>query len=341
MGKTGICRALAVLCVLALVLSAAGCETLNVPAKDRSVSDRTLYAMDTEMTLRLYGDTDGACMEELAALLEALDGRLSATSEGSSLSALNRTGETSDGELLSIVTQAKAIHDRTGGALDLSLYPASLAWGFTTGSYHVPAPEDLEALRPSVGMDKLTVGADNLELAQGMMLDLGAVGKGWAADRCREAMEARGLSGILSLGGSIQTVGTKPDGSDWVIGVQDPDDAGAYLLTLTLKGTKAVVTSGDYQRYFEEGGVRYCHILDPDTLSPVHSSLRSVTVVADSGFLADGLATALFVLGKEAGIALYRQSSDFEAIWIEEGGVVTVTPGLKDLVSGCEFEAVP
>ena len=87
--------------------------------------------------------------------------------------------------------------------------------------------------------------------------------------------------------------------------------------------------------------MRYCHILDPDTLSPVHSSLRSVTVVADSGFLADGLATALFVLGKEAGIALYRQSSDFEAIWIEEGGVVTVTPGLKDLVSGCEFEAVP
>lgn len=337
MRRTRIFRTLAAVCALILILGAGGCGSFSVPTRDTAVSDRTLYCMDTEMTLRLYGDTDGACMAEMADLLTGLDGRLSVTDPDSALSALNRAGHTDDRELLSIVTDARALYDRTGGALDISLYPASLLWGFTTGSYRIPAPEELEAVRPFVGMEKLTLEANRLELADGMKLDLGAVAKGWAADRCREAMEAKGLPGILSLGGSIQTVGAKPDGSDWVIGIQDPDDMGAYLLTLTLKGSKAVVTSGDYQRYFEEGGVRYCHILDPGTLSPVQSSLRSVTVVAENGFLADGLATALFVLGKEAGIALYGTSADFEAVWIEEGGAVTVTPGLRALVSGCDF----
>ena len=115
---------------------------------------------------------------------------------------------------------------------------------------------------------------------------------------------------------------------------------GRYLLTLRLSGAKAVVASGDYQRYFMQDSVRYCHILDPETLAPVRGSLRSVTVVAEGGLLADSLSTALYVLGREAGTTLWRQRGDFEAIWIEDDGSVWVTPGLKDRIVEGDFRVI-
>lgn len=306
--------------------------------KDVSAHERTLFAMDTEMDLRLYGDEDEACLAELAELLTRLDRQLSVTDPDSALSALNGAGASEDETLCALVSRSLELGARTGGALDISLYPVSLAWGFTTGTYQVPAEEELEALRGITGIDRLKLSAGRVELAEGMKLDLGAVAKGYAADLCRALAEERGLSGVLALGGNIQTVGRKPDGSPWIIGIQDPDNPGKFILTLSLTGSRAVVTSGDYQRYFERDGVRYCHILDPETLRPAQSGLRSVTVVAGEGFLADGLATALFVLGPEKGLELWRASSDFEAVFVAADGTVTVTPGLKELVSGGTFE---
>ena len=231
-----------------------------------------------------------------------------------------------------LASNAQTISEQTGGALDITLLPVSRCWGFGTDSYGVPDPADLEALRDKVGMDKLALADGAVSIPAGTRLDFGALAKGYAADLCRARMEAAGLSGILSLGGNIQTVGTKPDGTDWIIGVQDPDDTSRYLLTLRLTGSKAAVASGDYQRYFMQDNVRYCHILDPKTLSPVQGSLRSVTVVADQGLLADSLSTALFVLGREAGSEFWRQRGDFEAVWIEADGTRWITPGLKDRV---------
>lgn len=335
-------RALALLLCAALLLGLSGCILLPDNAEPGvRAFERSLFLMDTQMDLRVYGPEDGsssAALDELAALLTELDARLSVTNPDSALSALNRSGASSDRELLLLVSEARRLHARSGGALEISLYPASLLWGFTAGSYRVPAQEELEALRPRIGTEKLSLSDTELTLAEGMQLDLGALAKGYAADRCRERMEELKLSGILNLGGNIQTVGDKPDGSDWVIGIRDPDDAGAYLLTLNLSGSCAVVTSGDYQRYFEEDGVRYCHILDPQTLRPAQSGLRSVTVVAERGLTADGLATALFVLGREKALELWRSAGDFEAVFLSDDGSVTVTPGLKDRVAGHAFE---
>lgn len=332
-------RLLACLTVLLLLLSA--CNLLPDAAAPRAAaSDASIWAMDTQMDLRLYGDRDGTVMAKLTALLNDLDHSLSATDPDSALSALNRSGASTEPQLMQLAAEAMIVSEQTGGALDITLLPVSRAWGFTTEHKAVPEPGVLEALRSRVGMDKLLLSAAGLELAEGTELDLGSVAKGWAADRCREEMEKAGLSGILSLGGNIQTVGTKPDGSAWIVGVQDPDDAGRYALTLRLTGSRAVVSSGDYQRFFMEDGVRYCHILDPKTLAPVRGSLRCVTVVADSGVRADALSTALFVLGREAGAALWRSLGAFEAIWMEADGTIWLTPGLKGLASGAEFEVV-
>ena len=327
--------------ILVLALFLVGCNLLpDAGEQPRALSESSIWAMDTQMDLRLYGDRDGAVMAELTGILNRLDHTLSATSADSALTALNESGWTDDKDIVYLATNARLISEQTDGALDITLLPVSRLWGFTTGSYGVPAAADLEALRDKVGMDKLSLSDDSLSVPAGTKLDFGALAKGYAADLCRAKMEEAGLSGILALGGNIQTVGAKPDGSDWIVGVQDPNDMGRYLLTLRLSCAKAVVASGDYQRYFMQDSVRYCHILDPETLAPVRGSLRSVTVVANEGLLADGLSTALYVLGREAGTELWRQRGDFEAIWIEDDGSVWVTPGLKDRIVEGDFRVI-
>lgn len=337
-------KLLSFLLVMALFLS--GCNLLPDPnTNTAAASDITIWAMDTQMDLRLYGDGDGAVMTALINLLNGLSRDLSAADDSGALYELNSTGRSEDARLFTLAKAGLEVSAQTGGALDLTLLPVSRRWGFVDQAYReeipaLPGPEELEALRESVGMDKLHCENGVVTLTDGAVLDLGALGKGYAADLCRERMEEAGVPGILSLGGNIQTVGTKPDGSDWIIGVQDPDDAGSFALTLRLEGSKAVVTSGDYQRYYELDGLRYCHILDPEDLSPVQGSLRSVTVVAEQGLRADALSTALFVLGREAGAELWRSLGDFEAVWIEADGTVWLTPGLKDLAQGAEFEVL-
>lgn len=327
------------LVILALLLSA--CDLLpDAGEKPREISEQSVWAMDTQMDLRLYGDTDGSCMAKLTALLNELDRKLSATDPDSALSALNGSGRSEDPHILRLCAEALTVSEQTGGALDVTLLPVSRAWGFTTERQAVPEAALLEGLRDRVGMDRITVSDAALTLSAGTELDFGALAKGHAADLCRAEMEAAGRSGILSLGGNIQTVGTKPDGSDWIVGVQDPADPGRYVLTLRLRGAKAVVSSGDYQRYFMQDGVRYCHILDPKTLAPVRGSLRAVTVAADSGLRADALSTALFVLGREAGTAFWREQGGFEALWIESDGRIWITPGLKDAVVEGSYEVI-
>ena len=312
----------------------------NLGGGARAPSELSIWAMDTRMNLQLYGDSEGRVMGELSALLNALDRRLSATDPDSALSALNKSGCTQDEMILTLVSRARELSALTGGALDISLCPVSQAWGFPTKDYRVVPAQELEALRGRVGMDKLQLAEGALRIPAGTMLDLGALAKGYAADLCRAEMEAAGVSGILSLGGNVQTVGSKPGGEDWVVGLQDPDQAERLFLTLRLTGSKAAVTSGDYQRYFVQDGMRYCHILDPKTLAPVRGSLRAVTVIADEGLYADALSTALYVLGRQAGEALWRRQGDFEAVWFEDDGSVWITPGLQDRVQQGAFRLI-
>lgn len=319
--------------ILLLTLPACGAQ----PA--RTARDREVFAMDTVMELRVYDSSD-AVLDEMDAALAALSRELNAEDDNGGLYALNRAGGGENAAIADLVRRAAALSARTGGALDVSLHLASLAWGFPSKRYSIPTEADLTELANHCGMRLVACEGDRITLQNGAELDLGAVAKGYAADRCRAILERAGVSGILSLGGNIQTVGKKPDGTDWTVAILDPDDPGSYLLTMTVTGTKSVVTSGDYQRFFERDGARYCHILNPETLSPARNGLRMVTIVADEGFLADGLSTALFVMGLERGIEFWRAGNDFEAVWLTEDGTVTVTEGLEDRISYKNAEVV-
>ena len=162
-------------------------------------------------------------------------------------------------------------------------------------------------------------------------IDFGGIAKGYTSGRIMDIFREHGItSGMVSLGGNVQVLGIKTDGSKWRVAVQNPEDTENYLGVLETQD-RAVITSGGYERYFEQDGKTYQHILDPKTGYPADSGLTSVTIVSADGTLADGLSTSLFVMGKEKAVAYWRaHSEEFDAILVEKDGTVSVTENIAD-----------
>ena len=327
-----------ILCTLLILVTSAsllaGCQKAKAP----ELVEGTAFAMDTAIRYTLYSGDSASGQKLLAALtdlLESLDGSLSATGEGSDVSRVNqsegRPVEVSarTGELLS---RALALCETTGGALDVTAYPAVKAWGFTTGEHRVPSPGELSELAAAIDYTAVKIEDNTVTLPAGMELDLGAVAKGYAGDLLAQSVRESGVSSaLLNLGQStMAAIGKKPDGSPWRIGIREPNGNG--LFAVIELADMAVGTSGGYQRYFEQDGIAYWHILDPETAAPARSGLASVTVVSPSALVCDALSTALFVMGLEEGAQFWRDHPelDFEAVFMTEDGSVYRTAGLAE-----------
>ena len=183
-----------------------------------------------------------------------------------------------------------------------------------------------------VGYQKLRLDPERRTavLTDGAQIDLGAIAKGYAAETVCGIFTDYGIeSALINLGGNIFVIGSKLDGSPWRIGVADPEDTRETVGVLSARDT-AVVTSGSYQRYFEQGGTRYHHILDPVTGRPADNGLVSVTVICDDAVWADALSTALFVMGEEKPVGFWRETGGFEMILIRDDRQVLLTPALED-----------
>lgn len=289
----------------------------------------TLLAMDTVMELTAYGSGGQEALNSAEALIQELESLLSTTGEGSEIYALNHgQAVTLSQYTADLLDQALGLCADTGGALDVTIYPVVRAWGFTTGQYQIPDDSALAALLERVDYTQVAPEDGVLALPDGVELDLGALGKGYTGDLLMALFKDAGLtSAYVNLGGNVQTLGTKPDGSPWRIGIQAPDGSGTAAVVETADS--AVVTSGGYQRYFEEDGVRYWHIIDPATGYPARSGLASVTIVSQSGLLADGLSTALFVMGRDRAADYWRTRDDFDFILIGEDGSVAISEGIE------------
>ena len=320
-------RRLSLLCIVLLLLLT-GCS-VSEPCR------RELMAMDTFMTLSVYAQSPAAgeaLLEEAAGEIRRLEGLLSVTDPGSEIYQVNHGGAVSLSEpVRELLEKALELCRETGGALDVTVYPAVRAWGFTTGEYRVPEEAELSALVERVGYGRVALDGDRLALPEGVELDLGSVGKGWTGDRLTALFREAGVSSaIMELGGNVQALGTKPDGAPWRVAVQAP--GGGYAGVLEI-ADKAVVTSGGYQRYFEQDGETYIHIIDPATGRPARTGLASVTIVADSGLRGDGLSTALFVMGREKAEAFWRRNPEFDFILLGEDGTAAITEGLEECFS--------
>lgn len=308
-----------------------------VYSEESQSASRDVFAMDTYMSITAYGEETTAkkAVDEAAEEVERLDKLLSTGSEGSEISKINGDGGgTLSEESEEMMRYALKLYQDTDGAYDITIHPVMKLWGFDDQDYRVPAEEELKKTLELVDASEIDLDEKNNRICfgkEGMAIDLGSIAKGFTSSRIMEIFEKNGIrSGLVNLGGNVQCFGAKTDGSSWRVAIETPEKDGNYLGVLAVKD-KAVITSGGYERYFEEDGVIYHHIIDPLTGYPAKSGIRSSTIVSDDGTLADGLSTSLFVLGREKAVRLWRNHSDeFDFILMEDDGTLLVTEGIAN-----------
>ena len=318
-----------VLLAVLLCAAAAGCGLDS--EKDREAR-REFYAMDTYMTIRADGAGADKAAEEAERRIREIEKKFSVTDQSSAMARLNRDGTVMlDGETGQVLSFSLAMAEETEGALDPAIYPLVRAWGWTTDQRRVPADEKIRELLPLTDWRQIRIDGDEARLAPGMAVDLGAVVKGYAGREAGRLLRERGIaSAILSLGGNIEAVGNRPDGSPWRVGLRNP--SGEDHIGILQVRDAAVVTSGSYERTFTDAnGRRWHHILDPATGKSAASGLFSVTVIGKDGMYCDALSTALFVMGPDRAADFWRIHHDFDMILLTEDGRILMTEGAAPL----------
>jgi len=219
-------------------------------------------------------------------------------------------------------------------AIEISLGPIIDLWRAHGENKTVPTDEEIKTALAKCGRDKFTLDKTNhtVSLASGSTLDLGAIAKGYAVDYAASVITKNKAvtSALINAGGNIKVIGTKEDGSPWRIGIQDPRNPQKILGVLALQNGQAIATSGDYQRYYEVNGVRYCHIIDPATGAPARNSI-SATAVSTSALTADFFSTLLFILPHDEAVAVVENTPQLEAIIVNPQGEIYVSPGLQKI----------
>lgn len=305
-------------------------------APEVNTYSKTNFAMDTVVSETLYTTGEDITADVITALKDVEKNWISWTEEGSQIYEINQNAgntTTVSDETAGYLKQVLDLSEASGGAMDPTMGKVIRLWDIDGENPHVPAEDDLKSLLADVGYDKVILKGNDVTMPEGVTLDLGAAGKGIGCDAARKILDAdKDVSGmILNLGGSsVMSYGSKPDGSAWQVAVTDPRDTeGDYLGVVTLNGTEFLSTSGDYEKYFIEDGIRYHHILDPSTGYPARSGLTSVTVVCDDGLDADGLSTACFVLGKDKAEELLKKYNA-DGLFVDDSGHVWLTEGMKE-----------
>lgn len=312
----------------------AGC---SVNGSSDSYKSESYFIFDTIVTVKIYdARASDEHFDEIGRILEQIDAKMSRTSETSEIGMVNANAGIRpvavSSETLHLVQQALDYAERTDGKFDPTVGPLVDVWGIGGESPRRP-PDDMIAEAAAltdyrlvkIDRNKSTVYLER----EGMALDLGAIAKGYAADRIAEYLRSQKLhSAIIDLGGNILATGYKPDGSEWTIGVQNPDESRGTIIGTLKAHDQSIVSSGVYERYFIEDGVRYHHILDTENGYPVRNGLTSVTIVTGRSTDADALSTSVFSLGPEEGYAFVEALDGVEAIFITEDRKVRITSGL-------------
>ncbi|MBR3561294.1 MAG: FAD:protein FMN transferase [Oscillospiraceae bacterium] len=325
-----------------MILYLIACLALTGCARRDAPVTRTVFAMDTVMNLTVYGKNGAAALDAAEQELYRLDAHLARGTEGSAVYALNRDGTVIDRETAELLQTSGDIAQATGGAFDPTVAELLELWGFGSGAgeHRVPSQEEIDAALAHAGAKHVHIDGEQVILDLPAQLDLGGVAKGCAGERVEEILRDRGITGaVLDLGGDVALLGSK--GSAWRIAVKDPAAEGAYLGVLETDGDRFIMTSGVYERYFEENGVRYHHILDPKTGCPADSDLVSATVICADGVWADALATACCVLGAEGSLELRKTAVPFDVILVTvDGRVLYTCDGFAPAAEGYTYEQV-
>ncbi len=296
-----------------------GCEK---SAAQQDTVTKEVFAMDTVMDLSITDPDAGTYMNDVVKMINAYDGLWNVNKEDSDIARLNKKKTLQvQPETYDIIQKSMGYAKKTNGCFDITLFPVVKAWGFTTEEEKVPDADTLQKALQKVGYRNIVLKEDHqVELKNESEIDVGAIAKGYLSEAIMTYLKEKNVSGaMVSLGGNVQTLGQKNGSENYRIGITDPKD-GTSVYGIVSLHDKAVVTSGIYQRYFEENGKVYHHIMDYRTGAPAENDLASVTVIAENGTMADAYATALFVMGEEEAIAFQKKEADFEMILIRKDG---------------------
>lgn len=289
----------------------------------------TAFKLNTVVTVTIYDSTDKTILKEVLALCDKYESLFSRTMESSELYKLNKgtLPQENDAYIVSketaeLIRAGLKYSELSDGGFDISIEPVSSIWDFTSEEKVIPTDEALAAALPLVNYKNVSVDGNLVQFADaGMGLDLGAIAKGYIADRMKDFLLEKGVkSATINLGGNVLCVGKKPDGTPFRVGIQKPfADRSETVDTIDVVG-KSVVSSGIYERFFEKDGQFYHHILNPKTGYSYDNSLVSVTIISDESVDGDGLSTACFSLGLDRGMKLINSLPDTHAVFITDDG---------------------
>lgn len=307
-------------------------------------AEDTRFMLNTICSITVYSEenkdkTSEELVNEAFDLCQTYEDTFSRTIEGSDIYNINNSGGapvTVSDDTIEILETAKYFSELSDGAFDITTAPLSIRWDFEGENPSVPPDNEIQELLEKVDYTKIKIDGNTVTLeAPVEAIDLGAIAKGYIADKLAEFLKDNGVtSAIISLGGNIYAIGENSEEKrPFNLGVQDPQAEDGSILGYLQLSDKSLVTSGDYQRYFMQDGKRYHHILDPKTGYPAESGLSSVTIISDSSVVGDALSTTCFVLGKDKGLELINSYDGVEAIFIDHDGNMYFSDGFgSDLV---------
>lgn len=287
-------------------------------------TEKSFISMDTVVTEKIYGKNTSVFIAPVFNIVTGLDETISRFNEESAVYSLNTKGETSDKSVMQIIDGVKTVSDDADGAFDITVGGLSDLWSIGKEGERIPTEKEISDVLESIDYKKIRIENGTVYYEDGI-IDLGAVGKGFACDLIKAYLSSENVKGaVVSVGGSILAYGDYNDkGDKWSIAIRHPRSESEFLGVIRLD-EGFVSTSGDYERYFEKDGKRYHHIFDARTGMPASSGLISVTVVADSGLLSDALSTACFIVGEEKGKALIEKYGASAIFVDEEMNIITV-----------------
>ncbi len=302
----------------------------------------TAFKLNTVVTITLYDSEDQELLDQAMELCDHYEKIFSRTLPESELYRLNAgTLPQEDGAfiisdtLAELISEGLRYSELSGGAFDISIGPVSSLWDFTSGSSVIPDEADVKDALKLVDYRQVFLDGNRIRFGmEGMQLDLGAIAKGYIADRIKEFLVSEGVkSAILDLGGNILCIGERPDDTPFRIGIQRPFAQRSETVSIAQIDDKSVVSSGIYERYFEKNGILYHHILNPRTGFPYENDLVSVTIISDRSADGDGLSTSCFALGLEQGMELINSLPDVYAAFITADGELHFSDGMAETFS--------
>jgi len=306
--------------------------------------------LDTLISIQAYGTNAFEAIDKVFQRIDEIEKKMSAKADYSEVIGINQMAGQGFSKVspdtFFVIEKGLYYAKLSEGKFDITVGPLVELWGIGTDHARLPGSEEIREVLPLVDFTKVEINEEDRSVflkQPGMAIDLGGIAKGYAADEAAKVLRQNGITqGTINLGGNILVLGTKPDGSLWRIGIQNPffKTRGSIMATVEVKD-KTLVTSGPYERYFEEDGKIYHHILDTESGYPVDNELMSVTIIADSSIDADALSTAVFAMGLKRGMSFVEKLDNVDAIFITKDYKVYVTSGAKEynfMITDKEFQ---